>query len=307
LFLHHACSAFGLKAENQLRCRFTGHSLDRVLRSAQFAETKSAGESFMKFSVLAVSAALLLSLSVNSAQAAQCGSTSAGFEAWKSEFAAEAKGAGIKSRGLSALAGTNYATATIYADRHQKSFKLSLPAFMAKRGATAIVSRGRGMKAANAALFKSIEAKYGVPAGPLIAIWGMETAFGALSGNQNTISAVATLAYDCRRSDYFTDQLLAALQLIDAGRLSASARGAMHGEVGQTQFLPKNILLYGTGGDLNTKQGALMSTANFLRGHGWRAGGGYQPGEANFGAIQGWNAATVYQQAIAIIGKQIDG
>jgi membrane-bound lytic murein transglycosylase B len=163
------------------------------------------------------------------------------------------------------------------------------------------------LKAANAALFASLEKKYGVPAGPLIAIWGMETAFGAVGGNQNTISAVATLAYDCRRTDFFTEQLLAALKLIDRGTLSASSRGAMHGEVGQTQFLPKNILLYGVGGNLNQKASALASTANFLRGHGWSAGGGYQPGETNFGAIQGWNAATVYQKAIAIIGKQIDG
>jgi lytic murein transglycosylase len=245
------------------------------------------------------------------AQAATCGSTAAGFEAWKAEFASEAQGAGIKSRGLNALAGTKYATATIYADRHQKSFKLSLPAFMAKRGASTIVARGRSMKAANAALFAKLERKYGVPAGPLIAIWGMETAFGALGGKQNTISAVATLAYDCRRTEFFTEQLIAALQLIDKGVLSATSQGAMHGEVGQTQFLPKNIFAFGADGDggginLNGKADALASTANFLRGHGWRAGGGYQPGEANFAAIQGWNAASVYQQAIAIIGAQID-
>jgi membrane-bound lytic murein transglycosylase B len=87
----------------------------------------------------------------------------------------------------------------------------------------------------------------------------------------------------------------------------------MHGEVGQTQFLPKNILLYGADGDgnggvnLNGKADALASTAKFLKGHGWVAGAGYQPGEPNFGAIQGWNAASVYQRAIALIGKQIDG
>ena len=81
----------------------------------------------------------------------------------------------------------------------------------------------------------------------------------------------------------------------------------MHGEVGQTQFLPKNILLYGTGGNLNSKAIALASTANFLRGHGWQRGAGYQPGQPNFRAIQGWNAAGVYQRAIAIIGKRIDG
>ena len=253
-----------------------------------------------------------LSFATVAAEAAQCGSTGAGFDDWKAAFAPEAKAAGIKARGLAALAGTNYATATIYADRHQKSFKLSLNAFMAKRGAATIVAQGRKRKAANAALFASLEKRFGVPPGPLLAIWGMETAFGALSGNQNTISAVATLAYDCRRTEFFTDQLIAALALIDRGTLSATSRGAMHGEVGQTQFLPKNIFAFGADGDggginLNGKADALASTANFLRGHGWVAGKGFQPGEVNFSAIQGWNAASVYQQAIAIIGREIDG
>jgi membrane-bound lytic murein transglycosylase B len=239
--------------------------------------------------------------------AAGCGKNAAGFESWKQAFAAEAKANGIKAKGISALMGTNYATATIKADRSQKSFKLSLEAFMQKRGAAGIVSRGRQLKQSNAALFASIEKKYGVPPGPLLAIWGMETGFGGFMGNQNTISAVATLAYDCRRPEFFTEQLYAALKLIDRGWLSPSARGAMHGEVGQTQFLPKNIILYGTGGNLNNKSIALTSTANFLKGHGWQRGAGYQPGQPNFGAIQGWNAASVYQKAIAIIGKRIDG
>jgi membrane-bound lytic murein transglycosylase B len=121
------------------------------------------------------------------------------------------------------------------------------------------------------------------------------------------------LAYDCRRPEYFTDQLYAALQLVDRGVLSSATRGAMHGEVGQTQFLPKNVLLYGVDGNgdgvvnLNVKADALASTANFLKGHGWVRGAGYQPGEANYAAIQGWNAAGVYQQTIAIVGKRIDG
>jgi membrane-bound lytic murein transglycosylase B len=171
---------------------------------------------------------------------------------------------------------------------------------------------GRKGLAQNVALFAKLEKRYGVPAGPLIAIWGMETAFGSYMGNQNTISAVATLAYDCRRPDYFREQLIAALQLIDEGVLSASSRGAMHGEVGQTQFLPKNVLLYGSsinggGIDLNEKSDALASTANFLKGHGWRPGLGYGPGEPNYAALQGWNAAKVYQQALAIMGNEIDG
>jgi membrane-bound lytic murein transglycosylase B len=99
----------------------------------------------------------------------------------------------------------------------------------------------------------------------------------------------------------------ATLTLIDRGTLSARTHGSMHGEIGQTQFMPKNILTFGTGGNLDSAANALASTANFLRGHGWRAGAGYQPGEANFGAIQAWNAASAYQRAIAVIGQQIDG
>ncbi|NMD09156.1 MAG: murein transglycosylase [Phyllobacteriaceae bacterium] len=249
---------------------------------------------------------LSLAMLASPALAAKCGNTGAGFESWKKSFAAEAKENGVNAKAISALMGTKYATATIKADRNQHSFKLSLKQFMAKRGAPAIVSQGRRLKQANAALFASIEKKYGVPAGPLIAIWGMETAFGHFTGSQNVLSATATLAYDCRRTEFFQDQLYAMLKLVGSGRISASAKGAMHGELGQTQFMPKNVLLYGAG-NLNSKEGALASTARFLVGHGWQRGEGYQRGQANFGAIQGWNAASVYQQAIAIMGKQIDG
>ncbi|MER2268973.1 lytic murein transglycosylase [Methylobacterium oxalidis] len=239
-------------------------------------------------------------------EAAQCGNTGAGFEAWKREFAEEARGRASASS-LSALMQTSYSAPTISADRGQKSFKLSLEQFLAKRGGPAIVSRGRALKQTNAALFSSIEQRYGVPPGPLLAIWGMETGFGAVKGNINTLSAVATLAYDCRRSAFFTDQLYAALTLVDRGILSPSTRGAAHGEVGHTQFLPKNVLNYGTGGSLDSAPNALNATANFLKAHGWRAGAGYQPGEPNFAAIQGWNAASVYQRAIALLGRRIDG
>jgi membrane-bound lytic murein transglycosylase B len=259
--------------------------------------------------VAALAGAALMGVGIGvagQAQAAQCGNTAAGFEAWKREFAEEARGR-ASAQSLAVLMGTSYSTATISADRGQKSFRLSLDQFMAKRGANAIVSRGRSLKAQNAALFDAIEQRYGVPPGPLLAIWGMETGFGAVKGNVNTLSAVATLAYDCRRSAYFTDQLYAALQLVDRGILTASTRGAAHGEVGHTQFLPKNVLTYGTGGSLDNVGTALNSTANFLKGHGWRAGAGYQPGQPNFAAIQGWNSASVYQQAIAIIGRRIDG
>jgi membrane-bound lytic murein transglycosylase B len=260
-----------------------------------------------QFKTLTMAALLALVCTSSKAGAAQCGSTAAGFEPWKQQFADEARARGVSAATLAALMATSYATATIAADRGQRSFRLSLDQFLAKRGGSAIVARGRALKQSNAALFAAIEQRFGIPPGPLLAIWGLETFFGSQRGNQHVLSAVATLAYDCRRSAYFTEHLYAILALIDRGILSPNARGSMHGEIGQTQFLPKSILNYGTGGNLDVSANALASTANFLTAHGWRAGAGYQPGEPNFAAIQAWNAAPVYQQAIALIGRQIDG
>src|SRR5262245_51098048 len=165
-------------------------------------------------------ATITVLLSVGSkAGAAQCGSSRGGFEAWKRDFSAEARAKGIGGGAIAALMQANYASATIAADRSLHSFKLSLDQFLAKRGGATIVARGRSLKQSHAALFASIQQQYGVPPGPLIAIWGMETGFGSQRGNQNMLSSIATLAYDCRGSEYFTEHLYAALQLIDRGVL----------------------------------------------------------------------------------------
>jgi membrane-bound lytic murein transglycosylase B len=256
--------------------------------------------------VLAAAGALALCLLAGHAQAASCGTSAAGFEAWKAEFAGTARAAGVRARGLAALAGADYAAGTIRADRAlSRAFGGSVEDFMRRRGAASIISRGRSLKAANAALFAGIERSYGVPAGVLLAIWGMETGFGAAMGSQNTVSAILTLAYDCRRPQFFAPHAIAALRLVDMGALSPGSVGAMHGEIGQTGFLPANVLAYGVGNrNMRDKTVALISTANFLRAHGWQPGAGYQ---ANIPAIAGWNAAGVYQQAIVRIGEAIDG
>ena len=97
------------------------------------------------------------------------------------QFADEARARGVSASAIAALMGTSYSTATIAADRGQSSFSLSLDQFLAKRGGSAIVARGRALKQSNAALFASIQQRYGVPPGPLLAIWGMETGFGSVS------------------------------------------------------------------------------------------------------------------------------
>lgn len=264
----------------------------------------------MKSTLLAL---LLATLAPLPLAAAPCGNTGAGFDAWKRDFAAEARRAGIGPRGLQALAAAPYASRTIAADRNQKSFRYSLDKFLQVRGADAIVAMGRKRKARDPAFYAGLERSYGVPAGVLIAIHGMETGFGSFMGDSPVVSAIATLAYDCRRSEFFAPHALAALQLVDSGAISAATLGAKHGELGHTQFLPGNALRYGVDGngdgrvDFYDLSDALASTANYLRQKGWKPGRGYQPGEPNFAVIREWNAASVYQQAIAIIAARIDG
>ena len=247
------------------------------------------------------------------ATAAPCGNTGAGFNAWKADFAAEARKAGVKKPGLSALAQAQYATRTIAADRGQKSFKYTLDKFMQVRGADAIVSIGRKRKRANPGFYATLEAQYGVPAGILLALHGMETGFGNFMGDSQIVSAIVTLAYDCRRSDFFIPHAIGALLLVDQGSITTATLGAKHGELGHTQFLPGNALTYGVDGtgdgrvDFYNLTDAMASTANFLRAKGWQKGKGYQPGQPNFAVIQAWNGASVYQQAIAIMAARIDG
>jgi len=249
------------------------------------------------------------------AHAAKCGNTSAGFNKWVEATKKEAARKGFSQRTINATLGNvSYRKNTIRLDRSQSSFKLSLKQFMQKRGANAIVSRGKKLKRQNSKLFANIERQYGVPPGVLLAIWGMETGFGGYTGKADIVTSLASLTHDCRRSGFFKPNLMAALLIIDKGWISRSRmRGARHGEIGQTQFLPSNYLRFAVDGDRNgradllrSRTDALMSTANYLRGYGWRRGGGYQPGQANFRVIQAWNAAGVYQKAIAIIALQID-
>lgn len=262
-----------------------------------------------------IAAAFIMGAAVPANAAKKCGNTSKGFNAWVAEFRKEAMANGIRKKTLDeAFSGMKYASSTIRMDRNQKSFKLSFDQFMKKRGAATIVKQGRRHKKNNASALARIEAKYGVPAGPLIAIWGMETAFGRFSGDKPIFPALATLAYDCRRSELFEAQLYGALKILQTRQLSKSKmKGAGHGELGQMQFLPANYIKYGVDGDgdgrvdmVNSHVDALASTANYLRAYGWRRGAGYQPGEPNYKAIKGWNKAGVYQKAIASIARSID-
>jgi hypothetical protein len=223
--------------------------------------------------LLAAAAAFAFSAVPATAKAApQCSNTGAGFDAWVVAFKQEAAGQWRQPFVLDrAFANVTTTSRRFRADRGQKSFKLSFDQFMQKRGGQAIISRGKKMKRANAALFNSIERKYGVPAGPLIAIWGMETGFGSYMGKEHTLSAVSTLSFDCRRSDYFTDQLYAALSSFEGFLSPAGTRRSPWRN--RPDAVPAgNVVKFGADGDgdgrvdmVGSKADALASTANFLR------------------------------------------
>lgn len=265
------------------------------------------------FARSALVAAMTIASFASPLAAATCGNTSAGFNAWKAEFAKVARRAGVKSAGLQALASAQYASRTIAADRNQKSFRYSLEKFMQIRGSATIVAQGRKRLARNPEFYAALERKYGVPAGVLIAIHGMETAFGNFMGDSQVVSAIVTLTYDCRRSAFFEPHAIGALKLVDQGAITSATLGAKHGELGHTQFLPGNALQFGVDWDRDgqvnfyNQADALASTARYLQKRGWKRGKGYQEGEPNFRVLKEWNAATVYQQSLAIMGRQIDG
>ena len=239
--------------------------------------------------------------------AARCGGS---FPAFVQSFSQEAAAAGIQQDVISqALGGVQQDGGVLAFDRRQRyTFNKTFEQYVATRVGPGRINGGRAMLQRHAALLSKIEQQYGVPRQILVAIWGLETDFGKGDmGKLPVFRVLATLAHDCRRTDLFQGELLAALKILQRGDLRLNDMiGAYAGEIGQTQFMPKNVLAYGTG-NLDVAANALSSTANFLRAHGWRAGAGYQPGEPNFAAIEAWNAAQVYQKAIAIMGRQIDG
>lgn len=262
----------------------------------------------------ALGAILACLATTHAAAALTCGNTSAGFNQWKAEFAATAKKSGVKDRGLQALANAKYSQSTINADRNQKGVRYALKDFIRLRlgSLDGFASQAKKRKAKNPGFYASLEKKYGVPTGILLAIHGMETGFGRTLGNTPVIDSITTVAYDCRRPQLFIPHALAALSMVDRGMLKVNQRGAAHGELGHTQFLPGNALKYGVDADRDGRVNlygvadAMASTANFLRKKGWKPGQPYQQGTSNFRVLNEWNAATVYQQAIALAAERID-
>jgi len=257
--------------------------------------------------------AALLAASIGSAAAAACGNDASGFKQWVEDFKAEATSAGVSGATAdSALSGLKYSTATIRLDRHQGVFKQSFEQFSG-RMIPPRIGRAKSQLAKNASTFAKIEQRFGVPKEVVVAIWGLETDFGAVRNSTSVLSAVATLAHDCRRSDFFKGQLIDALRVVDRGDLSPSQMvGGLHGEIGQTQFLPSSYFAFAVDFDgngradlIHSTADVLASTANYLKGKGWRKGADWTPGSPNFAVIKEWNKSDVYSRTVAEFARRL--
>ena len=245
------------------------------------------------------------------AAAAPCGTGS--FQAWLDDFKTEAAAKGISQTAIaSGLNGVTLDQAVLSRDRSQKVFSQSFEEFSGRMVPPRLM-RGANLMKQYGSVLSRIEQSYGVPGEVLVAIWGLETDFGVNTGKFPTMRSLATLAYDCRRSELFRGELMDALRIIERGDLSASEmRGAWAGEIGQTQFMPSSYIKFAVDFDSNGRRDllrsapdVLASTANFLASYGWQRGKGWEPGSANFAVLQQWNKSEVYAKTISYFASQL--
>ena len=258
---------------------------------------------------------LLPPLLVSPAFAARCGGD---FNSFLASMSAEAQSAGISQGVLSkALGGLTEDAAVLAFDRRQRyTFNKTFEQYVATRVGSGRINGGRAMLQRHAALLSRIEQRFGVPRQILVAIWGLESDFGKGDiGRLPVIRTLATLAHDCRRSELFQGELLAALKILQRGDLPLhDLIGAYAGEIGQTQFLPSSYIKYGVDfdgdGRVDLRHSAadvLASTANLLHTNGFKMGAPYGEGSANFDAMREWNHAVIYRKTIAYFADQLIG
>jgi lytic murein transglycosylase len=252
-----------------------------------------------------------LALPAAPARSASCGTGS--FASWLDEFRNEAVAKGISQAAIaSGLNGLTLDQGVLSRDRSQRVFNQSFEEFSG-RMVPPRLARGSNMMKQYGSVLGRIEQSYGVPGEVLVAIWGLETDFGVNPGKFPTLRSLATLAYDCRRSEMFRAELMDALRIVERGDLTPSEmRGAWAGEIGQTQFMPSSYLKFAVDFDGNGRRDllrsapdVLASTANYLASYGWQRGKDWEPGGANFAVIQQWNKSEVYAKTIAYFASQL--
>ncbi len=209
--------------------------------------------------------------------AAQCGGDFGQFlKAIKQQAIAAGTPARVVDR---ALANARIDRKVLSRDRAQGVFKRTFLDFSQRVISGSRFQHGQNKLKQYAAVFERAEREYGVPAPVIAAFWGLETDYGAVQGDFNTINALATLSHDCRRPELFTPELLAAIELVGTGDIDpARTTGAWAGEIGQVQLLPVDIIRFGVDADgdgrvrlKKSAPDAILTAANFVRHLGWQA------------------------------------
>ncbi|MEX0956846.1 MAG: lytic murein transglycosylase [Rhizobiaceae bacterium] len=210
------------------------------------------------------------------ALAQQCGGD---FGAWKAQIAQEARQAGVGPAGMAALEGARVDQKVLSADRAQGVFNQTFVEFAGRMINSYRLQHGANNLKKYASIFEKAERDYGVPGPVIAAFWALETDFGAVQGDFNTLNALVTLGHDCRRPHIFRPQIVPLLTLIDTGAYPANVTGAWAGEIGQTQMLPSDILTKGVDGDgdgrvdvKNSVPDVILTTAAKIKSRGWIPG-----------------------------------
>lgn len=206
----------------------------------------------------------------------------AGYDAWVASFRTRALAKGISAPTFdSAFRGAGFLPGVVKRDRSQTEFTRTLEDYLAIAASDSRISKGRAALSRHSATLSRIEARYGVEAHVVTAVWGLESYYGERRGDIPVISAVSTLAYDGRRGSFFESQLVAALKILQNGDITpARMTGSWAGAMGHTQFIPTSYLAYAVdlGGDgkrdiwSDDPTDALASTAAYFKRSGWKKG-----------------------------------
>ncbi len=203
------------------------------------------------------------------------------FEAWLADFRAEARAQGISAATLErAFAGVRPLAAVIEADRRQPERRLTFAEYRAKVVSEARILRGRELLAEHRELLERVRARFGVPPAVIVALWGVESSYGAYKGSYRVVDALATLAWEGRRAALFRKELLAALQILERGeREPERLLGSWAGAMGQCQFMPSSFLSYAFDFDGDGRRDiwtslpdVFASMGHYLARAGWAAG-----------------------------------
>ena len=248
--------------------------------------------------------------------AAQCGGAYPNFLA---QMQRDAQAAGVNPQVIgTAFAGLAPDQSVLAFDRrqhgmfHSKSFE----EYARTRVIPARINRARGLMQRYSDLLSRVERQFGVPRELIMAIWTMETDNGTGDmGKLPVIRTLSTLAWDCRRTELFQSELIAALKIVQRGDLPLhDLVGAYAGEIGQTQFLPSSYIKYGVDYDgdgrvdlRHSVPDVLASTANLLHTNGWQPGQPYREGTANFEAMREWNHSEIYRKTLVLFAEQLGG